>query len=62
LTLNNINQEGFLVFSVDSIIERQSQKISEVSDLFGLSDDEAHAALRYFKWNLDKMQNEWFEQ
>lgn len=27
----------------------------------GLSSDEAVATLRYYKWNMDKLQNEWFE-
>jgi hypothetical protein len=29
--------------------------------LFGLSTDDATATIRYFKWNMDKLQNEWFD-
>jgi hypothetical protein len=37
-----------------------ADKVNEVSDLLGLSEDDAIAVLKHFKWNMDKLQNEWF--
>jgi len=34
--------------------------VSELRELLGCTADQAIAILRYFKWNLDKLQNEWF--
>jgi ariadne-1 len=35
-------------------------KVNEISDMLGLSEDDAISILRHFKWNIDKLQNEWF--
>jgi len=51
-----------VVCTVDSIVERMNEKIEEVSDLLGLSEDQAILVLRHFKWNMDKLQNQWFSQ
>jgi hypothetical protein len=31
-------------------------------DMLGLTEDESISVLRYFKWNFDKLQNQWFEK
>jgi len=37
------------------------EKVNEVKELLGLNSDQAIAVLRYYKWDLDKLQNQWFE-
>lgn len=37
------------------------EKVNEVRELLGLTADQAILVLRYYKWNFDKLQNEWFE-
>jgi hypothetical protein len=51
-----------VVCSVESIVKRQTEKVAEVTDMMGLSEDESMAVLRHFKWNIDKLQNNWFEK
>lgn len=34
--------------------------MSELTDMMGLTEDESMLVLRYFKWNMDKLSNEWF--
>lgn len=33
-----------------------------MKELLGLDADYAMAVLRHFKWNMDKIQNDWFER
>ena len=51
-----------MVCTVESIVERQQEKVQQLTEMMGLSQDESMAVLRHFKWNLDKLQNEWFEK
>ena len=34
--------------------------MQELIELLGCSYDEGIAIMRFFKWNIDKLQNEWF--
>jgi hypothetical protein len=38
------------------------QKVEAITDLLGIPSDKAILILRYFKWDVDKMQNNWFEK
>lgn len=49
-----------MVCTIESIQKRMDDKINEASEMLGLSEDDAIQVLRYFKWNQDKLQNEWF--
>ena len=48
------------MYTVESIEKRQVEKVQELQDLLGCSLDAGIAILRYFKWNIDRLQNEWF--
>lgn len=37
-------------------------KVQELHELLGLTIDDCIAVLRHFKWNQDKLQNQWFEK
>lgn len=50
------------MYTVEKIHERQMQKVEEIKDLLGLNADKAILVLRHFKWDLDKLQNNWFEK
>jgi hypothetical protein len=49
------------VYDRENIEKRLDEKIQEIVDLLGISKDEAVATLRYFKWDMDKIQNAWFD-
>ena len=38
------------------------EKVDEIKDLLGCKSDDAILILRYFKWDVDKLQNNWFEK
>ena len=38
------------------------EKVAEITDLLGCSADKAIQILKYFKWDNDKLQNNWFDQ
>jgi uncharacterized OsmC-like protein len=38
------------------------EKVEEIKDLLGCTSDNAVMILRHFKWDVDKLQNNWFEQ
>jgi hypothetical protein len=50
------------VFTIESIERVQTDKAKEIRELLGLTLDQAFQVLRYYKWNMDKIQNEWFEK
>ena len=50
------------MYTVESIAGRIMEIVQEVKELLGLTVDEAIAVLRFFKWNMDRLQNEWFEK
>ena len=58
---NLLIQEAFIVYDRENIEKRLNEKISELTELLGLSKDDAIATLRHFKWDMDKIQNSWFE-
>ena len=53
-------QDAFIVYTIENIEKRINEKVSELKDVLGMNADQAIAVLRYFKWNMDKIQNEWF--
>lgn len=50
------------MYTVEKIHERQLQKVDEIKDLLGINPDKAILILRYFKWDTDKLQNNWFDK
>ena len=38
------------------------QKVVEIRELLGVNSDKAILILRYFKWDNDKLINNWFEK
>ena len=48
--------------TVEKIHQRQMEKVEEIKDLLGCKSDDAILILRYFKWDVDKLQNNWFEK
>lgn len=50
------------MYTVEKIHERQMQKVDEIKDLLGVNPDKAILILRHFKWDIDKLQNNWFEK
>ena len=48
--------------TVEKIQQRQMIKVEEIKDLLGCNSDAAILILRYFKWDVDKLQNNWFEK
>jgi ariadne-1 len=50
------------VYTIEHIEKRINEKVAELKDVLGMTPDQAIAVLRHFKWNLDKIQNEWFEK
>lgn len=45
---------------MEEIEKRQQEKVSEVQELLNCSYDAGLAIMRYFKWNWDKFNNQWF--
>lgn len=56
-----IKTKDFAIWSADEIEGRQKKIIEEVSDLFGLSEDEAITALKHFNWNPERLQEQWLD-
>ena len=56
------NRDNFIVYTVEKIFDRQKDKISEMVDLLGLTSDQAISVLRFFKWDADKLQQNWFDR
>ena len=50
------------MYTIEHIEKRINEKVAELKDVLGMTPDQAIAVLRHFKWNLDKIQNEWFEK
>ena len=48
------------MYTIEHIEKRINEKVSEIKDVLGMNADQAIAVLRHFKWNMDKIQNEWF--
>lgn len=38
------------------------EKVEEITDLLQCNSDKAIQILKYFKWDNDKLQNNWFDQ
>jgi hypothetical protein len=50
------------VYEVEKLKERQMEKVDEIKDLLGCNSDKAIQILKYFKWDNDKLMNNWFDQ
>ena len=50
------------MYTVEQIQERQMVKVNEIMDVFGFTIDQSISVLRYYKWNMDKLQNTWFDR
>jgi ariadne-1 len=50
----------YAVLKRDDLIARQQKTIAEVTSVLGLNDDEAARVLRRFKWDANRVNEEWF--
>lgn len=46
--------------TLNDIKQLIKDKIKEISEIFGVPDDEALVLLNHFKWRKDLLENEWF--
>ncbi|KAI7836399.1 hypothetical protein COHA_009731 [Chlorella ohadii] len=53
-------RKTFVVMDKDELRERLKAAVAQVVDLLCISDAEATRALRFYKWDLGKLQEEWF--
>lgn len=51
-----------MVYQVEKIQERQMEKVEEIKDLLQCNSDKAIQVLKYYKWDTDKLMNNWFDQ
>lgn len=56
-----LKKQTYTILDSDKIAERVSNVVQETKEMFGLSIDEAITILRYFKYNIDKLKNSWFD-
>lgn len=56
-----INTEPFILKEADQIIQVIPRITNEVQEFFDCSEDDAIIMLRHFKFNIEKLQNEWFD-
>ncbi|KIY99470.1 putative E3 ubiquitin-protein ligase ARI7 [Monoraphidium neglectum] len=50
----------YAILKRDDIVQRQKKAISEVTSILGLNEDEATRVLRKFKWDVNRVNEEWF--
>ncbi|KAI3433888.1 hypothetical protein D9Q98_003690 [Chlorella vulgaris] len=53
-------KKSFVVLDKEELRERLGAGVSQVVELLCISDAEATRALRFYKWDLTKLQEEWF--
>lgn len=56
-----VKTKDYAIWSSDEIEGRQKKIIEEATELLGLSEDDAITALKHFKWNPEKLQEQWFD-
>ncbi|PSC75961.1 putative E3 ubiquitin-ligase ARI8 [Micractinium conductrix] len=54
------NKKTFVVLDREELRDRLKGAVAQVVDLLCISDAEATRALRFYKWDLGKLQEEWF--
>lgn len=54
------SKKTFLVLDAEELRDRLKGAVSQVVDLLCITDAEATRALRYYKWDLTKLQEDWF--
>lgn len=46
---------------MDDVSKRLPKIIEPVTEMLGVDEDDAIAAMRYFHWNFEKLQEKWFD-
>ncbi len=55
-----VDKNGFIVQKLENIEKVQWNLVNDARETLGVNDDQAITLLRYFKWNLEKLQESWF--
>ena len=58
--MNADPQKMYRVIHVDKIRSALISKLQDCHDLFELDEDDMMIIIRYYKWNEEKMQQDWF--
>ena len=53
---------NYKTIHVDQIRTALMKKLEEVQELFAMDSDDLMIIIRHYRWNEDKMQQEWFNQ
>lgn len=57
-----VREDSLVVFSQDEIQNKMDKDLKQVQELCGMEKDEAILIMRYYKWNTDKLNEEWFDK
>jgi hypothetical protein len=55
------SKSSILVLKLEDIKPNVEGKVREYGDLFGLDADRMYLVAKYYRWNQERMQSEWFE-
>ena len=58
--LTSTAASNYNIIHVDQIRTALIDKLDEAIDLFALDRDDMMIIIRHYKWNIDKMQTQWF--
>lgn len=53
--------KDFKVHTTDQIIVKQEKLIENIIELLGINEDDAITSLKHFEWNVEKLEEKWFE-
>lgn len=56
------NDKNFVFFTMEEVLEKIiPTKIAEIQKTICLTNDEIIAVMRYFKWNVERAQEQWYD-
>lgn len=62
LDMIHSHDKCFMFFTMEDILNKLvPNKIKEAQETISLDDDKIIAVMRYFNWNLEKAQEEWYD-
>ena len=54
--------KNFVFFTMEDILTKAiPSKLNTIKEMLCLDDDKSMAVMRYFSWNEEKVQEEWFD-
>ena len=54
------SQNGFMVLQLTDIEKTLMNLVKDAKETLGVNDNDAIILLRHYKWNLEKLQEQWF--